>query len=52
MLEEAGLLAKKYTGHSFRVGAAITAAVASLEDSDIQTLSRWESDIQDWAPGT
>ena len=42
-LEEAGLLAKDYASHSFRIGAATTAAVAGLEDSAIQTLGRWES---------
>ena len=42
-LEEAGLPAKDYAGHSFRIGAATTAAVAGLEDSAIQTLGWWES---------
>ena len=42
-LQKAGLPAKDYAGHSFRVGAATTAAVAGLEDSTIQTLGRWES---------
>ena len=35
---------KKYACHSFRIGAASTAAKAKLEDSLIQILGRWESD--------
>lgn len=42
-LEEAGLDTKGFTGHSFRIGAATTAASAGIEDSVIKMLGRWES---------
>ena len=42
-LTKAGLPVMDYAGHSFRIGAATTAAVMGLEDSAIQTLGRWES---------
>ena len=43
LLEETGVNAKEYAGHSFRIGAASTAAACGVEDSLIQTLGRWES---------
>ena len=42
-LEQQGLDCAGITGHSFRIGAASTAARVGLEDSIIQTLGRWHS---------
>ena len=42
-LTVAGLPVEKYTGHSFRIGAATMAAQCGMEDSLIKTLGRWES---------
>lgn len=42
-LTAAGLVATDYAGHSFRIGAATTAARQGLQDSLIKTLGRWES---------
>ena len=43
LLQEAGLDPALYSGHSFRIGAATSAAQAGLEDSTIRVLGRWSS---------
>ena len=42
-LTKAGLHAKDYAGHSFRIGAATTAATVGIQDSAIHILGRWKS---------
>ncbi|KAK6166966.1 hypothetical protein SNE40_022153 [Patella caerulea] len=43
LLEVIGYNSVKYCGHSFRIGAATSAAAAGIEDHLIQTLGRWSS---------
>ena len=43
LLTSIGLPQHNFAGHSFRIGAATTAAAAGIEDSTIQTLGRWHS---------
>lgn len=43
-LESIGLDPTSYAGHSFRIGAATTAADKGIEDSTIKALGRWKSE--------
>lgn len=44
LLIRLGYNENKFCGHSFRIGAATSAAAAGVEDHVIQTLGRWSSD--------
>lgn len=44
LLSRLGLAASDYSGHSFRIGAATSAANAQVEDHLIKVLGRWHSD--------
>ena len=43
-LTAAGMDCSRYSGHSFRIGAATTAIARGVPESIVQTLGRWESD--------
>ena len=42
-LASVGIDPAPYSGHSFRIGAATTAAAAGVEDAVIKSLGRWQS---------
>ena len=42
-LRAGGVREELYLGHSFRIGAATTAATKGIEDSMIQVLGCWQS---------
>ena len=42
-LSQLGIDSTNFSGHSFRIGAATTAAKVGFEDSFIQSLGRWKS---------
>ena len=43
-LSSAGVQADGYTGHLFRIGAAMTAAAKGIPDNMIKALGRWTSE--------
>ena len=43
-LAKAGVDPTHFSGHSFRIGAASTAAAKGVAESTVQTLGRWASD--------
>ena len=44
-LQAIGLPYQNFAGHSFRIGAATTAARAGIKDSTIQAMGRWSSGV-------
>ena len=42
-LTQAGVDCTPYSGHSFRIGAATTAASQGIEETTIKMLGRWKS---------
>ena len=43
-VQQAGMNPAYYSGHSFRIGAATTAASRGISDATIQIMGRWASD--------
>ena len=48
ILARVGLPQHHFAGHSFRIGAATSAALVGVEDSTIQTLGHWHSTAFLW----
>ncbi|MGL5102545.1 MAG: hypothetical protein ACRC6N_08390, partial [Plesiomonas sp.] len=44
VLIQSGIPADNFSSHSFRIGAATTAAQKGLSQHQIQTLGRWSSE--------
>ena len=44
LLSAANYISSSYAGHSFRIGAATTAALVGLPVHMIKTLGRWKSE--------
>ena len=44
-LSQAGVNCAPYSGHSFRIGAATTAARQGIEETTIKMLGRWKSSV-------
>ncbi|XP_056102070.1 uncharacterized protein LOC130081125 [Rhinichthys klamathensis goyatoka] len=44
VLQQSGIQAKHFSSHSFRIGAATSAAQKGLSQQQIQALGRWSSD--------
>ena len=45
VLSDVGVSTAQYSGHSFRIGAATTAAKLGVPDSLIKKMSRWKSSV-------
>lgn len=43
-LNTLGYVSEKFAGHSFRIGAATTAAEAGIDEATIKAMGRWRSD--------
>ena len=52
VLQQAGVDSTRYSGHSFWIGGATTAAANRIGDATTQSLGRWANDSYTWIPGT